>query len=288
MNTKSQTILWLFNKSPPLFNEPGNQCFTGPYPPTGQQILFQYYGYHNYLQETSKLRSSCKEAIRFVVGDLQNWWMKTGIPLKAWQSIAKMISNNVDEFIVRKKKRGRTTDAEERKRKDFLDKMDMTFWVVQPEFEKEISQSVDWRAREDWEYLELVRGSNRVATLGSRDVKLAARYERNLKEQESETARRAKNLCTISTCDTEIQIIDGEGDVEQDNVGEDEDYTASTSGPPPPKARKLEGVSNDACLVADKYGMSNRAVTQLVAAVHKSDGMNLNNYNISVNTTGRR
>lgn len=58
--------------------------------------------------------------------------------------------------------------------------------------------------------------------------------------------------------------------------------------PAPKVIKKLEGVPKDACLIADKYAISNRAITELAAVFHKDCGKNLEQYNLSVNTTGRR
>ncbi|KAG0722926.1 hypothetical protein GWK47_043571 [Chionoecetes opilio] len=74
MNTKTKTLLWLFDKCPPIFSVPGNHGFTGPYPPTGEQVLLQYHGYHKQLQQASHLQSSALDAARLVTKDLQDWW----------------------------------------------------------------------------------------------------------------------------------------------------------------------------------------------------------------------
>ena len=73
MNTKANTILWLFDKCPPLFNAQGNHGFTCSFPPTGEQVLLQFYGYHRYLQDISKLKSSVSDAVQLVITDLQEW-----------------------------------------------------------------------------------------------------------------------------------------------------------------------------------------------------------------------
>ncbi|KAG0719803.1 hypothetical protein GWK47_049718 [Chionoecetes opilio] len=56
----------------------------------------------------------------------------------------------------------------------------------------------------------------------------------------------------------------------------------------PKVSKKMESVPMEACFIADKYAISNRAVTELAAAFRKDGGKNLEEYNLSVNTTGRR
>uniref|UniRef100_UPI00358FA754 uncharacterized protein n=1 Tax=Myxine glutinosa TaxID=7769 RepID=UPI00358FA754 len=288
MDTKAKTVLWLFEKCPPILNLPGNQGFTGPYPPTGELVVLQYHGYHRHLQETSHLQSSKKDAVKLVVKDLQDWWGNTGFTLKSWQAIEKMIFRDIEEFKLRKSKKSRTTDAETKKRKDFLANMRQTFWVVQPDVEKklEAAQAVekqDKRDKEDWLYLKGVRGDSctRTATLGSSDEKLANRRKRKFLDQQAEQVRRDRDcLRTAPNVD----------------VSEDTDDSEETTDTPlytvpvqsPKVIKKLEGVPKDACLIADKYAISNRAITELAAAFHKDDGKNLEQYNLSVNTTGRR
>ena len=47
MDTKSKTVLWLLGKSPPIIIAPGNQGFTGIFPPTCEQVLLQYNSWVN-------------------------------------------------------------------------------------------------------------------------------------------------------------------------------------------------------------------------------------------------
>ncbi|KAG0728430.1 hypothetical protein GWK47_032474 [Chionoecetes opilio] len=56
----------------------------------------------------------------------------------------------------------------------------------------------------------------------------------------------------------------------------------------PKVSKKMESVPMEACFIADKYAISNRAVTELATAFRKDGGKNLEEYNLSVNTTGRR
>ena len=102
------------------------------------------------------------------------------IPIKAWQSIEKLVKKIIDEFKKRMKNKDRKTEAEIKERKKFLENIKHTFWVVQPSHEKKLQQlyassNSNKRDRNDWLYLEGVRGMNRTATLGSLDKKLAKR-----------------------------------------------------------------------------------------------------------------
>ena len=284
MNTKAKTVLWLFDKCPPIFSLPGNQGFIGAYPPTGEQVLLQYHGYHRYLQETSQLQSGTKDAVKFVVKDLQDWWGDTGITLKSWQAIEKMMIMDIEEFKLRKSKKSRTTDAETKKRRDFLANMRQTFWIVQSAFEKRLAaahamEMQDQRDREDWLYLEGVRGDSctRTGTLGPRDEKLANRRKRKFLDQQAEQVRRARD-CLRAAPNVDVSEDSDESQEFTDTAL----YTVPVQTPRVTK--KLEGVPKDACLIADKYAIS----TELAAAFHKDAGKNLEQYNLSVNTTGRR
>ena len=79
---------------------------------------------------------------------------------------------------------------------------------------------------------------------------------------------------------------------ESESVSDEQEFipTGSTSNTQPStsKAEKSEGIPNTAYLVAYKYGLSNRALTELAAAFQPSEGKNLNQLNLSVNTTRRR
>ena len=44
-------------KRPPVFTSDGNQGFRGKVPPTGEDVILQYIGYHTYLQRISNRQS---------------------------------------------------------------------------------------------------------------------------------------------------------------------------------------------------------------------------------------
>ena len=87
MDTKAKTNLWLLDQSPPLITSSDRLKFAGAYPPTCGQVFLQFHGYHRYLQSTSKLQSSTKDAIKLVVQDVKDWWANTGIPTKTNQAM---------------------------------------------------------------------------------------------------------------------------------------------------------------------------------------------------------
>ncbi|KAG0716373.1 hypothetical protein GWK47_009879 [Chionoecetes opilio] len=291
MNTKTKTLLWLFDKCPPIFSVPGNHGFTGPYPPTGEQVLLQYHGYHKQLQQASHLQSSALDAARLVTKDLQDWWVNTGITLKSWQAIEQMILTDIEEYKLRKSKRNRTTDTETKKREEFLANTRQTFWIVQPEFEKRLAakqqlEKQDQTDKEDWLYLEGVRGVTRTATLGPRDQKLAKRQKRKFLDQQAAQERKAKDCLRSATAAHSADAVEESHDPESEDSTEIPMHTVSVSLPK--VSKKMESVPMEACFIADKYAISNRAVTELAAAFRKDGGKNLEEYNLSVNTTGRR
>ena len=222
--------------------------------------------------------------------DIKDWWIKTGIPLKTNQAIEKLILKDVDEYKLRKENRNRKT--KETKRQQFLSKMEQTFWAVQPTYELQLKtwqqqEKCDQRHKEDWLYLEGVRGSNRTNTLGSKDKKLAAKRKRFMRDQQVLEAKRSANsesstfaTATIISCESESESV-----LEESGFG----FTASTNTPSTSvKSARSEGITSGAYLIADKYGLSNRALTELAGVFQKSSGKSLDQLYLSVNTTRRR
>ena len=175
METKGNTELPILEKCPPIFTSAENRGFTGAYPPTGEQILLQYQGYHKYLQDITKRQSSSKDALNLVIKDIEDWWKKTGIPLKTRQGITVMVQHIIENFKLRKRLRQRSSLEEVKRRNEFLESLKYTFWVVQPDYENKLKDQYikgnsNQRQTEDWLYLEGVRGMNRKGTLGSLDT----------------------------------------------------------------------------------------------------------------------
>ena len=109
MDTKASTELYLLKKCPPIFTSSGKQGFKGSYPPTGEQILLQFHGYHKYLQQVTSRQSSTNDAMKLVIKDIIDWWNYTGIELKSFMGISYMVSKIREEFQLRKRFRQRIT-----------------------------------------------------------------------------------------------------------------------------------------------------------------------------------
>ena len=68
------------------------------YPPSCEQALLYYYGYHKVLQAASGGNSSSREAAILVAEDVRCWWRKTGIKTKTLLGILYMITKLVEEY----------------------------------------------------------------------------------------------------------------------------------------------------------------------------------------------
>ena len=92
METKSKAKkLELIAQPIPVFLTGERQKFKGAFPPTGKDVLIQFYGYHEYYQSLSNRQSKKFDAAKFVCEDLEDWWRNSGIRLKNSRHIIKMI-----------------------------------------------------------------------------------------------------------------------------------------------------------------------------------------------------
>ena len=287
MEKKSDTKLFLVEKSPPIFTSCGKQGFTGSFPLTEEDILLQFFGYHRYLQKNSKLQSSSQDAIRLVIQDVNDWWSNSGIPLKSWQAIEQFILKIIEDFKNKLKNKNRNTEAVIKKEMSFLLKIKQTFWVVQPSYENDLQRLYTTgksteRNVYDWLYLEGVRGMQHTATLGSFDKKLAKRKKRSFDDRQAHEARKSKLSTSANPCNNSY---------DNEESDSDDNETSSYTPPvirPPPKNKKKEGIPESVYLISDKKKVSNRTTTELAAAFLRFEGKNLDEYNLSVNTTRRR
>ena len=289
MDTKRNTQLPILEKCPPIFTSTENRGFIGAYPPTGEQILLQYHGYHKYLQEITKRQSSSKDALNLVIKDIEDWWKKTGIPLKTRQRIEVMVEDIIEKFRLRKRLIQRSSPKEVERRKEFLESLKYTFWVVQPDYENKLKDQYikgnsNQRQSEDWLYLEGVRGMNRKGILGSLDTNLEKRKKRAFSDKQAFEARKLKASTSVNI-QAELPIDD---DFDEES---DDDCSSMYEAPVPTpkrKCKKKEIFKETTYLVADKDGISNRVLTQLAATIKQADGEDLDDYNLSVKTIERR
>ena len=117
MNTRKSTKLSLFEKEPPIFTSKESQGFQGSFPPTVEDIILQFYGYHTYLQESSKHKWSISDAVKLVVEDLIVWWKRTDIRLVSPQQLQAKMIGLLNYYKLRVRYMSKTTEAELEKTK---------------------------------------------------------------------------------------------------------------------------------------------------------------------------
>ena len=286
METKSSTILWPLNVSPPRIQSEVNIGILGAYPPTLQDVYLNFFGYRTYLMNIDK-KTAEKKAARLVSYDLIGWWSGKRYPTKSWQAIEKMVLKDVNFYRQRKRYREKHTNAEKKKQEDLNLRMKETYWIVQPDHEKKLKCSYEKdpesRDAEDWLYLEGVRGTRRKATNGAVDKKLMKSLKRKNQEKESYDRRKEKESCSSHVVSTS-KVDAGDG-----SNGANPEYVQAPSHPREGRKKNyFDAIPVEAALIADKYKISNRALTEMAAAFSKSHGRDLAQCKLSVNSTGRR
>ena len=112
MNTRKSTTLSLTGKVPPIFTSKGSQGFLGSFPPTIENIILHYHGYHNYYQESTGRQSSIVDAVKLVVIDVQVWWEKSAIDIVSRQRLQGKILGIINHYKQRARYTGKTTEGE--------------------------------------------------------------------------------------------------------------------------------------------------------------------------------
>ncbi|KAG0728269.1 hypothetical protein GWK47_003767 [Chionoecetes opilio] len=186
-----------------------------------------------------------------------------------------MILTDIEEYKLRRVRGIGQQIQRPRKGRSFWQTRRQTFWIVQSEFEKRLAakqqlEKQDQTDKEDWLYLEGVRGVTRTATLGPRDQKLAKRQKRKFLDQQAAQERKAKDCLRSATAAHSADAVEESHDPESEDSTEIPMHTVSVSLPK--VSKKMESVPMEACFIADKYAISNRAVTELAAAFRKDGG----------------
>ena len=180
MQTRERTKkLWLLDKSPPIFYKNVSHGFAGSLPPTGEQVLLQYFGYFNCVKKllTDSRRQWGRRAAALAVEDLEKWWERTGIAIKSRRGLEKMIVKTVNDYTSLKKSLKRKSVRTQENNKKFKRMLSNTFWAVCSVTEKILERKskslfINSREKEDYQYLMNVKGNVRVGVLGGYDKKL--------------------------------------------------------------------------------------------------------------------
>ena len=246
--------------------------------------MVQYYAYHKIKQDATGGTSSKRDAILLVVEDILCWWSRTGIKLKAHDTIVKMI-----QFLLKNYRTLQITKNREGKAKNdrdhFKNDIKNTFWIITKDTEDILRNSTDVKNREDWLYLEKVRGRKREATLGCMDkqVQNTMARKRARKEQRDRTAMKKIN---VSSVEHDIELSSSsEEDI--DHHDPDIKYNFKAKTPKIPKiTKKKQVITPEVCAVALKYNRSNRDVCEMIGA--STSHINSKDKILSVNTVSRR
>ena len=296
MGTKSRRNLWLLDKAPPVYDHDGPRGFHCARPPTGEEVLLQLHGYHRLNQFKTSRQSGWAQALAFVTEDLINWWERSGIEIKCKSAIKNMILLCNKKYINLKKSQKRSSKQDIQNRNHFTKQLKKTFWIVHPAAEKSLEENsrkdkMDERDKEDYNYLLSIKGEKRTGLLGTFDRRLSLRNERknnamkSLNEKKTlvnEYKKEFKPVHEIMQGDR-IDILSNEEAVANPDI--DWDHHARIKTPTNPKSL---AIPDEAFLIADKYKISNRALTELAAVFLRHSGQDIEGYFVSPATTRRR
>ena len=286
MASKTRRKVWLLDKYPPKFIDKGPHGFQGSLPPTGEKVLLQLIAYIKFNMENSRRQSSQSEAIASVAEDLASWWVRTGIELKSQSGLLKMLKGLHQQYNKLRKNKSRNSSKDIAARKKFIDGLKSTFWIVQPKAEKRLElnaskNKVDDRDREDWKYLNSIKGENRSGVLGSVDKVLAKRKKRkqnviNSLNQNKERVNsyekthyiNDEGMCGLTDSNDKgaaVPMITGDeaGAGERSSSSQSDSEWINDEGRR--NTPKEYAIPEAAYLIADKYHMSNRELTELAA-----------------------
>ena len=163
----------------------------------------------------------------------------------------------------------------------FLKQLKNTLWVVDKNTEEKLRTSTNPKSREDWLYLESVRGQKREGTLGPMDTQDLKKKKRKRVRNEQKKNR------AISKTNTDDHLLSTSSDEEIDIHDPDIDYKANTNTPKQTKiTKKNQVITPEVAAVAEKYSFSNRGMFEMVAAT--TSNINPNDKILSVNSVRRK
>ena len=241
--------------------------YEGIYPPSCEQALLYYYGYHKVLQAATGKISSSREAAILVAEDVQCWWRKTGIKTKTLLGILYMIKKLVKDYGALSRNKSREGENEKNQRDRFLDKLQNTLWVVDKDTEKYLRTSTNPKCIQDWNYLEKVRGKNRLATLGSVDYNdLKTKKRKRVREEQIKKKARSKQNTYLPANDTHLSNSSDEGTDKFDFQDPDIKINNNTKTPKQVKPKKDRIITPEFVAMTEKHSLSNRAAFEILAA----------------------
>lgn len=285
------------NEKPFLFSRPDEVDITlvheilGSKPPTNEQVLLKFRLIHHLNQENQKGQqsSSKKDACTAAAKLVESWWKKkvgTDITIKSLSSLSDMVIKLEAEWVKLFKFRWKTTSEQVALREDFKAKLAQTFWAISPVYEAKIANSQDAVSVNNREWLKNMRHPDREGALGPKDKSFTVKMD-----------RKAKKRVSSQTSSFSTAKVD---DLDLDEDEECEDLSNSKHTPEldpnfvypdqPPKMKRDKSILDDpsVSLVADKYKVSHRGLTEIVSAVSKAQGKGLGECTVSVMSTKRR
>ena len=264
--------------SSPLLLSP--TCFYGAKPPTVEDVFLMFRSIHTSDQvlRHGQFNSSKESAADKTAVLLESWWLKTNIPLKQRKNIICAILTLNKTWTTLFKKRNLETQSQKDKRCSFQASLKETFWAVSPGYENSIALSSDPRLVNNRMFLNNMR-EDRKGSLGPVDTKLEAREARKVK-----TSLQAKKLAEKRKIDTaDVVYSSGTEEHEGSDGDSDDEYTP----PRVERKRRNKTLLEDLSLVADKYQMSHRCLTEVQGVALKVNGKDLKNESVSCMTTKR-
>ena len=241
--------IYLVDKEPTM---PGP--ILGSKPPSVEQVFLKFRGNHKMLQEKSGGRSSIHEAATLTAHEVHEWWSQTGIQVKKENPLVYMIEAIQKKWTILHKQRAKDTKIQHENRVKFLQSLKSIFWAVSPDYEKVLQNSTDPRKVEDRKWLVSFKTTGE-GSLGRMDKK----FEKGkMRIQQRELAFQKK----FSIKNNISQVPDPERDVDDEADGSN--YVLPST--PKSRTKRINALTPEVCVVADKHKLSHRAVTELFGA----------------------
>ena len=292
-NLRRGEVIWLIEKPALVINNDDAVGFQSFKPPTNGDVFVYLKGYHNYLQLKTKRQSTLREACMKVYEDVVNWWKRTGIEIMSKNKIIDRIIklHNTYQYLYRHRE---NQDKLKDRKQDFKEDCVKTFWPVSKIVQKNMEQSTDKRTKEDFKFLSNMK-TTRDGGIGTFDRKKAQTEKRKIERKQKTIS------CVTPNENSEVVFSD-------DDEEEEEEYIAGTSAAdrnfvPKSSTKKQKKTKIDVTLteekggsgwkkqlflIGDKYGSSNRCLTETTSAFLKTGGVDLHETKLSLSTVWRQ
>lgn len=247
--------------------------------PSNGQVIGRFLHFHQ------KMKKTIRESAAKVINEVNGFWLKAHIPVKAPQHSTKKVEKLFEEWKSLKSHRKRTTAGHKEKEQTFVNNLEDLFDIAHAD------ALTTMRVQEDIEFLHAQREKGRRGCMGPLDKVFVKKEGRVNRRRNRDYNRLKKREAKKEASTSQVVLTSSSSSTSASEDSDNDIIPGAVEGTPPsshPKRARTNMISPGLAAALDRTKVSSRSATFILTEAARSFGHNVAEFNINHMSIHRR